>query len=49
MSIHEEIEQDLWTWIREFVMVPNEFYNYKFAPCPYASKAVASKAVDVAV
>jgi hypothetical protein len=49
MSLQEEIEQDLWKWINEFVTVPNEFYDDKFAPCPYALKAVKSKAVDVAV
>lgn len=47
MSLHDEIEQDLWTWIREFVTVPNEFYGHKFAPCPYARGAVLAKTVDV--
>lgn len=47
MSLHEEIEADLWKWIHEFVTVPNEFYNYKFAPCPYAAMAVKGKTVDV--
>lgn len=49
MSIHEEIEQDIWSWMREFVAVPNEFYNYKFPPCPYAYRALVGKTVDVAV
>ena len=49
MSLHDEIDRDLWTWIREFVTVPNEFYHEKFAPCPYALKAVMSGTVDVAV
>jgi len=48
MSLREEVEQDLWTWIHEFVTVPNEFYDNKFPPCPYAQKAVLTKAVDVA-
>jgi hypothetical protein len=47
MSLQEEVVEDLWKWIREFVTVPNEFYNGKFAPCPYAAGAVAGKAVDV--
>jgi hypothetical protein len=47
MSLQEEIVEDLWRWIREFVTVPNEFYNFKFAPCPYASAAVTGKTVDV--
>ena len=47
MSLQEEVVADLWKWIREFVTVPNEFYNNKFAPCPYADMAVRTKAVDV--
>lgn len=47
MSLQEEVVEDLWRWIREFVTVPNEFYNFKFAPCPYASAAVTGKTVDV--
>lgn len=49
MSLHEEIEQDMWTWIREFVTVANEFYHYKFPPCPYARGALLAESVDVAV
>lgn len=49
MDLHAEIAQDLWTWIHEFVTVPNEFYNNKFAPCPYARAAVRANTVDVAV
>jgi len=47
MSLQEEIVADLWKWIHEFVTVPNEFYKFKFAPCPYAKMAVTDKAVDV--
>jgi len=49
MSLHEAIEQDAWTWIREFVAVPNEFYGDKFPPCPYARGALLAQTVDVAV
>lgn len=49
MSIHDEIDQDIWTWIREFVAVPNEFYLNKFPPCPYARAAIVAETVDVAV
>lgn len=49
MSLLEDVEKDLWKWIHEFVTVPNEFYNHKFAPCPYAYKAVHDQAVDVVV
>jgi hypothetical protein len=45
----QQIEEDIWTWIREFVTATNEFYHYKFAPCPFARQAVASKTVDVQV
>jgi hypothetical protein len=48
MPLQEEVVADLWKWIHEFVTVPNEFYNFKFAPCPYAKMAVTDKAVDVA-
>lgn len=49
MSLQDEIAQDLWDWIRGFVTVPNEFYHGKFAPCPYALKAVMDETVDVVV
>jgi hypothetical protein len=48
MSLTEDVEKDLWKWIHSFVTVPNEFYSNKFAPCPYAKKAVQDEAVDVA-
>jgi hypothetical protein len=44
----DAIEADLWRWIREFVVIKSDFYRGKFAPCPYAQSAVASKTVDVA-
>jgi hypothetical protein len=48
-DIYRQVEQDIWAWIHEFVTAKNEFYHYKFAPCPYAQQAVASKTVDVLV
>lgn len=48
-SIGQQIEQDIWTWIKDFVTAANEFYHYKFPPCPFARQAVASKTVDVQV
>jgi hypothetical protein len=48
-SIYKVVEQDIWTWINDFVTAPNEFYNFKFPPCPYARQAVLSKKVDVQV
>ncbi|MES2932838.1 MAG: hypothetical protein V4805_05055 [Pseudomonadota bacterium] len=49
MSIYKEIEQDIWTWMREFVAAPNEFYNGKFPPCPFAYRALVGETVDVPV
>ncbi len=43
------IEADIWMWMREFVSVRNEFYGSKFAPCPYAQRALTLKTVDVMV
>ena len=48
-SIYQQIEQDIWAWIDHFVTAKNEFYNYKFPPCPFAHQAVVSKTVDVQV
>ena len=49
MEIYDEIEQDIWKWMREFVATPNDFYNGKFAPCPYAYRALVGETVDVPV
>lgn len=49
MGLREEIEQDLWVWLHEFVSVPNEFYDFRFAPCPFARAALLGDAVDVDV
>jgi hypothetical protein len=48
-SIYEQIEQDIWSWINNFITVANEFYNYKFPPCPFARQAVLANTVDVQV
>lgn len=49
MSIYEAINRDIWNWFDEFVTVPNEFYQNKFPPCPYARAALMRETVDVAV
>ena len=41
------IEQDIWTWIAEYIEVNHEFYDYKFPPCPYARGARLRGALDV--
>jgi hypothetical protein len=43
------VSQDMWTWLKTFVTVKNEFYNNKFAPCPYALAAILDEQVDVKV
>ncbi|MEX2111872.1 MAG: hypothetical protein WD845_01725 [Pirellulales bacterium] len=48
-STNQQVEQDIWAWIQSFVTAKSEFYSFKFAPCPYARQAVASKTVDVQV
>src|SRR5690349_16821594 len=48
-ATYQQVEKDIWDWIHNFVTAPNEFYNFKFAPCPYAKQAVLSKKVDVQV
>ena len=42
-SAYQVVEDDIWTWIHDFVTAPSEFYNFKFAPCPYARQAVQNK------
>lgn len=48
-TLYREVEQDIWTWMEEFVTEPNEFYGFKFPPCPYARSALLAKTVDVVV
>ena len=48
-SLYEQIRLDLWAWINDFVTQPNEFYHFKFPPCPFARQAVLQKTVDVQV
>jgi len=49
MELHEEIENDMWTWLHEFVSVSNEFYDFAYPPCPFARAALLGERVDVAV
>src|SRR5688572_20830619 len=48
-TAYAQIESDLWTWMREFVAVRNDFYGSRFPPCPFAQKALLQRTVDVAV
>jgi hypothetical protein len=45
--MNNKVEQDIWNWITEYVEIENEFYNYKFPPCPYAKSARLKGLVDV--
>lgn len=44
----DDIEADIWAWMREFVAVKNEFYGARFPPCPFAQRALMTQTVDVA-
>lgn len=48
-SIHQAVEQDIWTWIAEFVTVPRAGDHADFPPCPFARQAVLARTVDVKV
>jgi len=48
-ATHQQVEDDIWAWIHNFVTAKNDFYGFKFAPCPYAKQAVVQKTVDVLV
>ncbi len=45
--IEARIEADVWLWMREFVATPSEFYDDRFAPCPFAAGAMSAGTVDV--
>jgi hypothetical protein len=42
-----EIEVDIWEWIKGYIEVNHKFYDYKFPPCPYAKSARLKGLVDV--
>ena len=39
MSIKSQVEKDIWKWIKDYIEIPNKFYDYKFPVCPYAKAA----------
>lgn len=47
--MNQQIKQDIWDWITGYIEVNNEFYDYKFPPCPYAKSARLKGLVDVSV
>ena len=44
----DDVAPDIWTWMRDFVAVKNDFYGAKFPPCPFALRALVGQTVDVA-
>jgi len=48
-STFKLIEQDVWDWIINYIEVENKFYDYKFAPCPFAKSARLKGLVSVSV
>jgi len=47
MTIKHTVETDIWDWIKNYIEVPNKFYDYKFAICPYAKSARLKGVVSV--
>ena len=45
--MNDSAEKDIWNWITNYIEVNNEFYDYKFPPCPYAKSARLKGLVDV--
>ena len=48
-DVDQRISDDIWDWIHNFVTAKSDFYDFKFAPCPFARQAVVTKSVDVVV
>jgi hypothetical protein len=47
MTIKNIVETDIWEWIKDYIEVPNKFYDYKFPVCPYAKAARLKGVVTV--
>jgi len=47
MDIKTLVENDIWAWIKDYIEVPNKFYDYKFPVCPYAKAARLKGVVTV--
>ena len=45
----DNIKQDMWNWITDYVESNHKFYDYKFPPCPYAKAARLKGLVDIAI
>ncbi len=49
MELVNQIEQDIWTWLTDYIEVEHKFYDYKFPVCPYARAARIKGTVSVKV
>jgi len=47
--MNDIIEKDILDWVKNYIEVPHKFYNYQFAPCPYAKGARLKNLVDIKV
>ena len=45
----DTIKQDVYGWVRDYIEVNHEFYNYKFPPCPFARSARLKGLMDIQV
>lgn len=45
--INQQVENEMWDWIKNYIEVPHEFYDYKFPICPYAKSARLKGMLDV--
>ena len=47
MELVDQIEQDIWAWLKDYIEVEHKFYDYKFPVCPYARAARLKGTVSV--
>jgi hypothetical protein len=45
----DNIKQDVYGWVRDYIEANHEFYNYKFPPCPFARSARLKGLMDIQV
>jgi hypothetical protein len=45
----DNIKQDVYGWVRDYIEINHEFYNYKFPPCPFAKSARLKGLLDIQV
>jgi len=45
--MENKVKQNILKWMIEYIETNNEFYDYKFPPCPYAKSARLKGLVDI--